>query len=300
MKRKVIQIANSTQLVSLPRKWAQMYNIKKGDELDVELDGSRIIVSAEKEPQLKKIDVNLTTADKFLRRSINIPYKLGYDEVNVTYKDPKVIDLIEKEVSVLLGYEVVNQGYTSCLIRNVAETLNTQFDSILKRMFYILISMMEETYTALKEGDNSKFRKIAKMEQTINKFSMFCERTLIQKGYKDYKRTFFVFYMVCQIEHIADDYRDINNYVLEHKIKPSKEMIIMFKNMLDLFKMFHTLFYNFSFEEMYILREKKKDMQKSFLTKFKKLDNPQERYILALLFRSIDRIHHLSDLVSPM
>ena len=30
MKRKVIQIANSTQLISLPRKWVLDHNIKKG------------------------------------------------------------------------------------------------------------------------------------------------------------------------------------------------------------------------------------------------------------------------------
>ena len=29
MKRKVIQIANSTQLISLPRKWTIKYGIKK-------------------------------------------------------------------------------------------------------------------------------------------------------------------------------------------------------------------------------------------------------------------------------
>ena len=35
MKRKVIQIAESTQLVSLPRKWALANNIRRGDELEV-------------------------------------------------------------------------------------------------------------------------------------------------------------------------------------------------------------------------------------------------------------------------
>ena len=36
MRRKVIQIAESTQLISLPRKWALKYNIKKGEELEIE------------------------------------------------------------------------------------------------------------------------------------------------------------------------------------------------------------------------------------------------------------------------
>ena len=32
VQRKVIQIAESTQLISLPRKWAVKHNIKKGDD----------------------------------------------------------------------------------------------------------------------------------------------------------------------------------------------------------------------------------------------------------------------------
>ena len=35
MKRKVIQIADSTQLISLPRKWSLAHGIKKGDELEI-------------------------------------------------------------------------------------------------------------------------------------------------------------------------------------------------------------------------------------------------------------------------
>ena len=47
MKRRVIQIAESTQLVSLPRKWAKKYNIKKGDELEVEIEGSSVRITTD-------------------------------------------------------------------------------------------------------------------------------------------------------------------------------------------------------------------------------------------------------------
>jgi len=56
MRRKVIQIADSTQLVSLPRKWALKHGIKKGDELNIEEKGSELLVSVEKgEVKLKKL-----------------------------------------------------------------------------------------------------------------------------------------------------------------------------------------------------------------------------------------------------
>ena len=46
MKRKVIQIADSTQLVSLPRKWTIKNGIKKGDELEIVEKGPKLIVHA--------------------------------------------------------------------------------------------------------------------------------------------------------------------------------------------------------------------------------------------------------------
>ena len=35
MKRKLIQIANSTCVVSLPKEWIDEYKLKKGDELNI-------------------------------------------------------------------------------------------------------------------------------------------------------------------------------------------------------------------------------------------------------------------------
>ena len=41
MRRKVIQIAGSTQLISLPRKWAIRQGIEKGEELNIDEQGNK-------------------------------------------------------------------------------------------------------------------------------------------------------------------------------------------------------------------------------------------------------------------
>ena len=64
MKRKIIQIADSTQLVSLPRKWSLKYNIKKGDEVEVEEQGNKLLVSTEKGVELKSIEIDVTELDR--------------------------------------------------------------------------------------------------------------------------------------------------------------------------------------------------------------------------------------------
>ena len=65
MRRKVIQIANSTQLISLPRKWSLQFNIKKGDELEVEEQGSKLSIAAkEQATNLSTVEVNVDNLDK--------------------------------------------------------------------------------------------------------------------------------------------------------------------------------------------------------------------------------------------
>ena len=64
IKRKVIQIANSTQLISLPRKWSQQYGINKGDEVNVDEQRSKIIISIEKAAELKSVEIDVTGLDR--------------------------------------------------------------------------------------------------------------------------------------------------------------------------------------------------------------------------------------------
>jgi bifunctional DNA-binding transcriptional regulator/antitoxin component of YhaV-PrlF toxin-antitoxin module len=76
MKRKVIQIAQSTQLISLPRKWAKKFGIKKGDELEVEEKGSSVTVSTSKDIEAEKVTIKFDETKKFLKRPLSTLYKL--------------------------------------------------------------------------------------------------------------------------------------------------------------------------------------------------------------------------------
>src|SRR3989338_8169015 len=99
MKRKVIQIANSTQLVSLPRKWTQKYGVKKGDEIEVEEDGDRLLIKTESIPNSREIEVDVggltpRLADRFIARA----YQKGYDLITVKYDKPELAIAIQEKV----------------------------------------------------------------------------------------------------------------------------------------------------------------------------------------------------------
>ena len=59
MKRKVIQLAHSTAVISLPSKWVKKYGVKKGDEIEVGEEESRLIVTAEQTGSPKKQEIEV-------------------------------------------------------------------------------------------------------------------------------------------------------------------------------------------------------------------------------------------------
>ena len=110
MKRKVIQIAGSTQLVSLPRQWAKAHNIMRGQEIEVQEDGNRIIISSENAPTKKSITIDLSglfprLADRFLARA----YQLGYDEIHARFDNLELSLALRNKVPELMGFEIFEQ-----------------------------------------------------------------------------------------------------------------------------------------------------------------------------------------------
>src|SRR3989338_6218480 len=86
MKRKVIQIADSTQLVSIPRQWSKKYNVKKGDELEVTEKDNVLEISTEKKTNLLEIELDITGLDKTtLVYAIRSAYCRGFDVIKVRF-----------------------------------------------------------------------------------------------------------------------------------------------------------------------------------------------------------------------
>ena len=99
MKRKVIQIGDSTQLVSLPRQWSIENHVKKGDELDVEVEGSKVIVETEKKIVPLNVSINISGLDRtsimVLLRNL---YKRGYDEITFIFDEQQCEHYRKKEL----------------------------------------------------------------------------------------------------------------------------------------------------------------------------------------------------------
>ena len=257
MKRKVIQIANSTQLVSLPRKWAQKYGIKKGDEIEVEEQGNKIVVSTEKGVGLDEIEFDITGLDRSsILHTIRAAYRKGYDEIALKFDDPltthfrlnkeiKVISIIHKEVNGLVGFEIIQQKESFCLIKDISQPSTKEFDTALRRIFLLLNDTNKDLINGAKSNNFVLIETIEEKHDTISKFVSYCLRLLSKYGYEDHKKITSLYHIIANIDKIADLLKYTARDILVSKPTFAKDSKIILTSIMNSISDYSDLFFKF-------------------------------------------------------
>ncbi|MFH0875840.1 MAG: hypothetical protein V1859_07925 [archaeon] len=248
MKRKVIKQGPSTLMVSLPVCWLKKYSISKGDLVDVEEAGSKLIFSTSKETDISSIVFDAKGLDiHHIRQYLTQIYKKGYDEVKV-FPSPNVkMSLIQEFISKnLIGFEIVDQKEDFLVVRSISKALETEFDVLLRRSFLVTKQFAENLYEIIKTGEYEKLKEIQILEETNDKLTNFCQRLLNKRGYSDYSKTTFMYCVVWQFEKIADEYNYLCNYFLSHQnVCLHKKTLLCFENLIHFQNSVYLMYYSF-------------------------------------------------------
>jgi len=286
MKRKVIQIAESTQLVSLPRKWAMAHGIKKGNELDVKIDGHSVIVSTETITQKEKKDLDVSDLGPMVLRTIVALYKKGIDEIKVMFDKPESIVAVQKVIGKeAVGYEITDQGEHHCIIKHVSGELE-DFDSVLRRTFLLLISMAERSYDAVESGAFEQLSSVAFLEEANNRFTTSCRRALNKVGYKDPKVIGPLYYIVEDLENLADQYKYLCQHLYKLKDKKliiNKKLLSIFKRINEMVKSFYELFYKYDNKRAADIGRERKRLVEDMNKLIESTKDPREFLVLNYL-----------------
>ncbi len=305
MKRKVIQIANSTQLISLPRQWAQKYGIKKGDELNIEEDGNKIIVNTQNDVPYDDIEVDVTGLDKSsIMHTIRGFYRRGYDTIKVIFNDPlsvdyrtgetpSVLSIIHEEVNRLAAVEIIQQKENFCIIKEISQTGTKEFDAILRRMFILLIDASRDLASALSTNDKILLQTIEDKHDSIAKFAGYCLRLLNKKGYSDSKKALIMYNIIASIDEIADVLKYASWRAISNKKKLSKESTELIQDIDKSVQMYYDLFYKFEIKKMHDLSQNREKVKQKISELAKKAPD-DDILILETLAHSLEIILHIT------
>lgn len=255
MKRKVIQIADSTQLVSLPRKWCIDNGIKKGDELELEVDNKKIVITTERTPEIHRIEIQGDVLGSFLTRYIHGLYMCGIDEIKVHIKDSQDLARIQETLRKDVGFEVVEQGANYCVIKNISGDIES-FDQLLKRIFILLLNMADEGLNLIKANKFNELEHLVTLEEANNRFTISCRRFLNRKGHSLFK-TGPLYFIIEELEKLADEYKYFYKQIASSRMSSTAKasMVPLFAKINIMLRYLVECFYKFNPQKLVEIHE---------------------------------------------
>lgn len=280
MKRKVVLHGPSTLTISLPTSWVKKFDVKKGDELDIEEYGKELRINTES-TSFEKKQIDIGNLERVGRSYITSSYRQGYDEIDFTYEDNKYIetiqDMIAKEIT---GFEIIRQYNNHCVIKDLTGHSKDEFNIALRRIWLLLLDLSNESLLAIKKNSLTSLKNIKMIDYSINKFSNYCLRVLIKKGRYDFKKTPVYYHFVKVLEEIGDQYRDLCTFHSDNLKNIDENLIELFKKVNSHLNSIYELFYKYD-------KQKIEDLFKENITINIKISNSKDK--IAIYLFSISR-----------
>ena len=272
MRRKVVQQGPSTLMVSLPSKWARNNGLKKGDEIDLEEAEGSIVFRTLRKRILNKTSIDLKDYGVLASRSIGALYKQGFDEIDIVFRTQKDMDIVNKNLSEFIGFEMVSQTKRGCTIKEISAPTEEGFDLILNRTVLLLKSVAEDTFTSLKANDKQLLKSLPARDKTINKYANYCRRIINKYGYKNPRKTPMIYYLLEELENLGDEYKYLVELTLDNNYRLDKTQLDLLQSINDMLDMLYHLILKFDVKKAEALSRSYYD----FSSKIKRLEKTKE------------------------
>jgi len=275
MKRKVIQLAGKTYVVTLPTEWVKAWGIKKGEEVEVTESGPRLIVSTNQSRDVKhgKADVS-EASERTLRWVLSSLHKKGYDEIELTTKNQehsKIVDELLKDL--FLGFAVVGKTPNSVTIRAVSRELDDQLQTIVRRAFLVTVQMGDDLALISKNKNFEDIQKVIEQEKTNNQLTNFVERIINKKGLDEPVKNSFLYVVMWNLEKVADQLKHVAECIQKQKAVEKNSQVLIEKTS-KLLREYYELFYTFNVKKLSELSEEFKILRKEVEVELEKSKNP--------------------------
>jgi len=188
-RRKLQLTGGSTYVVSLPKKWIGDLKMKIGDEVTLIKNPNNSITlfftMDEFEAKKSIIEISKDDSEESLKRKIIAIYLAGYKIIIVRSKGIKIQSTHARAISELarssmIGTEIVESSSESIMIQILTRLPELSFDVALRRMHLMASNMHREAMDALEKMDKEAAEEVIKMDDEVDRFSLYMLRTLSQ------------------------------------------------------------------------------------------------------------------------
>lgn len=248
--------------VTLPKSWTEKYNVKSGDELNIEEKGRNLLLSSENQIEMQKVTIDATNfSERVARLTLSAAHKTGFDEINVIYNNTDILNVIHELIKDLyLGFSIVEQTDKRCLIKAITKDKADEFDVILRRGWLIALSMSESCYDLIKKKQFSSLKTLVPLEHYNNQFTNFCERIINKKAFYDEKKAPFYYVISWNLEKVCDNYKYICDRLIDNNKEVNPGILDYFLKVNSLFRGYYEVFYSFDINKIVKLNKEGKEL----------------------------------------
>ena len=263
MKRKLVKQGGSALTITLPKSWVDKYGLTAGDDISIKECGRELSVVTEREESGRSVALDAAELnERTLRWTLSSLHKGGYDVINIAFDDSNSMNIINEIVKdIFIGFAVVEQSGKGCVLRSVSRDSESEFDTVLKRAFLVTLSMGDGTLNAIKQNNLEDLQNLMSLEKTNNQLTNFCERLLNKRGFRDYRKTCFMYVIAWNLEKICDNYKYISNFLINNKDTVLRKKVIDFyHNTNELMRRYYDIFYKFDVGKLSKWSDERKEL----------------------------------------
>lgn len=257
--RRVQCTGRGSYIISLPKEWVQDVGLKKGSEIDfnVQSDSSLTLVprklkekyEEDKGSKLKEYYINVDVSEEDLQstlRMIKALYVISADVIRVHFKgaeDMAKCKTIVKNFArdTLLGAEIIDETQNEITLQILIKHSEFPIEKAVRRMVIVTLSANKDAIEALKKREEMLFQSVISAHHDANRLGLYTVRQLkfgIERnlyrdlGFRTPKEFLLYRIIVNDITNIAEDALNIVNNLSTFQ-KQIDEQLLFIKEPLD-------------------------------------------------------------------
>ena len=176
----------STYTVSIPKTWVEELQLKQNSEIALvkNLNDSVTLFQENKNKKNHAVtSIGKNDSKESIRRKIIAIYLSGYKTIEIRTKGVEISSTHKVAIrdlvrTVLMGTEIIESISEKIVLQVLTQLAQLPFDVALKRMYITATNMHNDAITALKELDLEHAEEVLKMDDEVDRFSLYLMRNL--------------------------------------------------------------------------------------------------------------------------
>jgi phosphate uptake regulator len=185
MERRIMSLGRSSMVISLPKNWMQLNELKKGDVVSYAIQRDRSLVvypGAQKKVKAKEITLRIGQKEEegLIAQKIIGSFLNGYS--GITLIAEKIFSIPQRKairnISGRLYMRVMESDSKGMYLQTLSDESKASLEQAIQRMHLISYSMCEDVLTALKNNDIALAKSVFSLDDDVDHFSFFILRLL--------------------------------------------------------------------------------------------------------------------------